>query len=401
LAAVIVALGLAALGCSSDDGESLREPKGGVTLDREAAEIRNGPTPHPAPGAEGDELAGLAVTTSTARVLTSTGDEDRSVLLIDLGTGRAVTVAADDGPLDPAVLTPQGAAVATGPRAITLVDGDGRPVATAAVPPDVPGVIFTLARADDAIVVDVAPAPDANGQRPHQPRAVLAYDFGASLRCVWPGYASGSSTAGQLWTDDLRTRLDVRTCRSAPGLRPLGQGTGHPALSGAGTYGVVGDDRIGRFTTRDGRLAERSADLGDFISDVTSSHGLWVLVDDRLLRLDEDSLKVRDRIHRFSCPEGGQVLAGGGRVYVVSCSHTLYEFDARTGSLVDGWALPHDRFSDLEPRGTMTAEGIWIVDVEQRGEPYLFNTRRRRFERMPLDDGLRSRIYALTFDVLG
>jgi hypothetical protein len=49
----------------------------------------------------------------------------------------------------------------------------------------------------------------------------------------------------------------------------------------------------------------------------------------------------------------------------------------------------------------MTAEGIWIVDVEQRGEPYLFNTRRRRFERMPLDDGLRSRIYALTFDVLG
>jgi hypothetical protein len=266
----------------------------------------------------------------------------------------------------------------------------------------VPGTIVALSRADDSLIVDVAPAPDASGQHPFPPRAVLGYDFGGRLRCTWPGYASGTWAAGQLWTHDRRSRLDARTCRTAPGLRTVGgQTTDSPTPSGAVAYALLGEDRVGRFGTHGGRLEERSPDLGHLTSGIVSSSGLWVLVDDRLLRLDEDTLDIRDRVYRFPCPEGGQVLADGSRIYVVSCSQALYEFDARTGSVVDAWALPHDRFSDLEPWATMTPEGLWIVDPEQISEPYLFNVRRRRFERLALDEELRSRITPFGFDVMG
>jgi hypothetical protein len=390
------------MGCSSGDGE--RESQRAATSSHpRATRITQGLTPHAPPGVDGDALAGLPETDSTARILVATVDEDSSVLIIDLRTGRAVTVAVDDDPQFPAVLTPDGAAVATGPRAITVLDGDGRAVVTSQLPPEVPGTIHSLTRADDSIIVDVAPAPDASGVRSFHTRATLVYGFGGRLRCVWDGHASGLSTAGQLWSGDLRTRLDLRTCRTAPGLRPGGQRiSGHlTAAAGSAMYVPLGEDRVGRFPTGDGRLERRSPDLGDYVSSVAVSEGLWVLVDDRLLRLDEDTLDIRDEVYRFPCPEGGQVLADGSRIYVVSCSQALYEFDARTGSVVDAWALPHDRFSDLEPWATMTPEGLWIVDPEQISEPYLFNVHRRRFERLALDEGLRSRITPFGFDVMG
>ena len=364
--------------------------------------ITRGPVLHLAPpGTYADALAGLPATASAATMLASTIDDAAPLLFIDLGARRVTRITGvRDGGLQEGLLAPGGGALfVERPRAVGRVTATGVRRPFAELPPEVPGEINRLALADGALVATtrVAGPPD----RSPVPGRAVVFSPDGRLRCVAPVDASFAWVApGSVWSDDLRTRLDVATCATTPGLDLAGYaGPLSFPTSDGDAYPLLPDRVVRRFDLGSGAVVATSPVLGVIEDVAVVGRAVWVGTNERIYRLDRDSLEV-DASHRFACTYSPRFVAAAFGLYVIEdCEGVLWRLDPETAEPVEGWALPLEEGSDIQAVGVPTREGIWIVDLEQTGEPYFFSPERRRFERLAIDRALAHPIFALSFDV--
>jgi hypothetical protein len=325
--------------------------------------------------------------------------------LLDLGRRSTDDLELPDSRL--AVFTPTGdLLVAVGPRSLELRSSTTDSGARIELPDEVGGAINTMELIDERVVLTVS-----GDQGPQT--VVLALD--GELRCTGPAGAEFAALAAELlWSVTLDARLDPATCSVSPPLVLPGTTTAQPlTANGVDLYAAIGaQDELGvfdrgtvaRFELATGRIAATSDRVGRLVSDAVLHEGdLWVLADGHVVRLQPETLEIRSSEplspDAVDCGFPFFVRAAGELFVVDDCSLALYLIDTAAGRSRQGWVFPSDGESDSEISARVSAHGIWLVDVEQTGVPYLFDPAQRRFERLPLTTAEARDIYAMDLDV--
>jgi outer membrane protein assembly factor BamB len=366
----------------------------------------------PPRGTEADPLGGLPVTDSSDRLLVSTLDLEGgptpgkdSLRLLDLGRGTTDDLELPDGRL--AAFTPSGdLLVAVGPRTLELRSATTGSRAPIQLPDEVGGSIDTMDLIDDRVVLTVA-----GDQGPQT--VVLTPD--GDVHCTGPAGADVTRLGAELlWSVTLDSSFDPATCAVSPPLVLPGTTTQQPlTANGTDLFAAVGaQDELGvfdrgtvaRFDLTTGRIVATSDRVGRQVSDAVLHDGdLWVLADGHVVRLQPDTLEIRSSEalspDAVDCGFPFFVRSAGELFVVDDCSLVLYLIDTASGRSRLGWVFPSDGASDSEISAVVSDHGIWLVDVEQTGVPYLFDPAQRRFERLPLTTAETRDIYAMDLDV--
>lgn len=364
------------------------------------------------PGTEADPLGGLQVTDSSERLLVSTLDLDEdatpdqdTMRLVDLGRATSDDLELPDGRL--AAFTPTGdLLVVVGPRTLELRSATTGSRAPIELPDEVDGSIDSMEVSDDRLVLTVA-----GDQGPQT--VVLTLD--GELHCTGPAGEDFTSLGAELlWSVTLDSRLDPATCAVSPPLVLPGSTTHRPLTANGGDlYAAIGaQDELGvfdrgtvaRFDLSNGQIAATSDRVGRQVSDAVLHDGdLWVLADGHVVRLQPETLQIHSNEalspDAVDCGFPYFVRSGGELFVVDDCSLVLYLIDTAAGRSRLGWVFPSDGASDSEISAVVSDHGIWLVDVEQTGVPYLFDPAQRRFERLPLTARDTRDIYAMDLDV--
>ena len=357
---------------------------------------------HAAPtGILEDPLRGLPETSSQSKLLVSTSSDDVPLQVLDLAAGRTFGISGvPGGGLQLGAFTPDGGvAFVASPREVGFLEPSGvRRPAVMELPASTPGTITALVVAGDAIVVSTG-IGNPGQQRPGR-SVVLGPD--GMLRCEGPeGTVFSWFRAGSVWSLDLRSRLDPASCASSSGLDLKGN-EGPLFFLDQGSAGYLSRDgkSVSRFDLGTGKVAASSSNLPEFISNAVLHGGdVLVLAGGELVRLDSATLKVKGSQRLLECAYTPSLVEQNQALYLLDdCEGVLYRL-SESLLLHEGWRLPLDEGSDIEAFGVGTNEGIWLVDVEQSGEPYFFNARRERFEQIPAELKEEIAIYALEFDL--
>ncbi|HEX2149004.1 MAG TPA: hypothetical protein VHI31_02350, partial [Actinomycetota bacterium] len=235
----------------------------------------------------------------------------------------------------------------------------------------------------------------------HPGRSVVL-DLDGKLRCEGPeGTLFSWFRAESVWSLDLRARLDLGTCTSSPGLDLKGnEGPLFFLSEGNAAYLSPEGNAMSRFDLATSKVTNTSQRHEDFISSAVLYGGdVVVLAGGELVRMDSATLKVKSSQRLLECAYTPSLIEQGDALYLLDdCEGVLYRLSDSL-SLDEGWQLPLDEGSDIEISAVGTDDGIWLVDVEQSGEPYFFNARRERFEQIPAELKNAAPIYALVFDL--
>jgi streptogramin lyase len=358
-----------------------------------------------------DPIAPLPVTSATDRLLVSTvGDDGASFLLLDLGRGRSTPLGELSEDVHSAAFGGTTLAYQRDDRTIDLVDVAAPDVVTTVpLPDDVAGRIASIAGDALGFVVETRVPVDPaapNGRVDHGPDVL----FGprGDLRCVADATVAPSTwdvdlIRGELWIDGMRARIDRTTCAERPGLQDLPGEPDWIAVADDGGLVLAMGDTVMAYDAVTGTRRAESPPLGNVVQAVAVTDGaLWAVVDGKdLVQLDAARLEVEHRAGPLECGDSAFLLAGGGSLWLVDdCDGILAEVDPTTGDYVDAWWLPHDQASDKQITADVVGDGIWLVDIEQTGDPYRFDFGARRFERVPIPRAEAERIFALEWDVI-
>ncbi len=405
-------LALAGMAGACGGGPSSERNDSAPTTVATAQEGRGGPPPAPHDEVEPvghDPVAPLPPTSATDRLVVSTvGDDQSPLLLIDLGRDRVVPLGDPGLDLADAAFSSTSLAFTIDSRTLGVLDvEDPDSVRTVSLPDDVPGEISLLVGDPLGFVVAVGvpqEPDDPDGRR--VPGPYVLYGPSGDLRCVADArlepLGSIDLLDGVLWLDHLATEVDRTDCATGPGLQDVPD---HYSLIATTTDGVVVlavDDTVMVYDSVTGIRQAESEPLGGYVgSAVVDSGAIWAMAGTDIVKLDAESLEVEHRAGPLDCDGDPYLLDGGGSVWMVdSCSGILAEVDPATGDYVDAWRLPTDAESDQDVGAVAVGDGIWFVDFEQTGEPYRFDFSARRFERMPIAREDAEPIYALVWAVI-
>lgn len=379
----------------------------GACTEPEAMPFDNAASPQPpvsvtpAPrGTEADGLVGLPVAQSTARLVIGTR-------LLDLGRGTSVDLEGIPSTRFAAFTSAGDVVYPVGPRTFEVLNastGERHPVQ---VPGEIIGSIGMMELIDDRIAIVVVSGNDE--------ARIVVVTLDGEVQCEGPPNTGFFQLEpGLLWSYPSNARLDLATCAVSEPLDVAEFSSVDPILvnddvlyatvGSQNSVGVIDDSTIDRFDLATGRSVATSVRLGSYVSDAVLQAGeLWVLADSRLVRLGAETLEVvaKDDLAPdvVDCGNPRFVRQAGDLYVIEDCSLVLYLLDSDTGRAKRGWRFPSDELSDSEIIAVPSDEGIWMVDVEQTGVPYLFDAREQRFERLPITAAQAADIYAFDFQV--